>query len=516
MNIGLFGGTFDPIHKGHTALAEYIRKELKLDEVWFLVTPQNPWKKDKSLSPDSMRLEMARIALRPFPCLKASDYEFHLEKPSYTYQTLRSLRSDYPQHCFTLIIGADNWAGFDKWSHPEEILTHHPIAVFPREGYPLPASSSPDVHLINAPLINVSSTEIRNRTNHNQDISDLIDKDVEQYIINNGLYHSNNMKTPSEILELVNNYIENLPYERKPFSLYEPMQYVLSLGGKRIRPTLMLLAYNMYKDNPEVILPTACGLETYHNHTLLHDDLMDQADMRRGKETVHKRWDDNTAVLSGDAMLIMAYRLMEGCPDANLRQIMNLFTETALEICEGQQWDMEFETRDDVAEEEYIEMIRLKTSVLLACAIKMGAILAGASAEDQQLLYNFGVQMGLAFQLQDDYLDVYGDPKVFGKNIGGDITSNKKTYMLINALRLADGEVKAELEQWIAAKDFNKNEKIAAVTAIYNRLGIDKMAKEKIEFYFAESRKSLDAISLPAVKKEQLIAFTNAMMKRNK
>ena len=241
------------------------------------------------------------------------------------------------------------------------------------------------------------------------------------------------MLTSNEILSLVNHYLDSLPYDRRPASLYAPIRYVLSLGGKRIRPVLMLLAYNLYKDHPEDILAPACALETYHNYTLLHDDLMDNADLRRGHQTVHKKWDANTAILSGDSMLVLAYQRMAQCPTDKLKPVFDLFTETALEIGEGQQYDMDFETRTDVREEEYIEMIRLKTSVLLACATKLGAILADASDEDAENLYKFGEQIGLAFQLQDDFLDVYGDPEVFGKAIGGDITSNKKTYMLINA-----------------------------------------------------------------------------------
>lgn len=324
------------------------------------------------------------------------------------------------------------------------------------------------------------------------------------------------MLSSSEILTLVNNYIDNLPYDRKPSSLYDPIRYVLSLGGKRIRPVLMLLSYNLFKENPESILSNACGLETYHNFTLLHDDLMDNADMRRGNLTVHKKWDANSAILSGDTMLVLSYQRMMQCAPEYLQSVLDVFTETVLEIDEGQQYDMEFETRSDVTEPEYIEMIRLKTSVLLACALKIGAILAGASAEDQENLYKFGEQIGLAFQLQDDYLDVYGDPKVFGKNIGGDITSNKKTFMLINALLRAEGEDKVELEKWINATDFDREEKVAAVTALYGKLGIDSLAKEKIEHYFANSRKYLDAVSVPSSHKQELLAYTDKMMKRNK
>ena len=324
------------------------------------------------------------------------------------------------------------------------------------------------------------------------------------------------MYSSAEILKSVNAYLANLKYERKPKGLYEPIEYVLSMGGKRVRPVLMLLSYNMYKDNPEAILSSACALETYHNYTLLHDDLMDNAEIRRGHETVHKKWDANTAILSGDSMLVLAYERMAQCPKEKLAEVLSLFTETALEIGEGQQYDMEFENRTDVKEAEYIEMIRLKTSVLLACAVKMGAILADASAEDAENLYKFGEQIGLAFQLQDDFLDVYGDPAVFGKAIGGDITSNKKTFMLINAFNHATAEQKAELSKWIAATNFDANEKIAAVTRIYNEIGIDRMAKEKIEFYFEESKRYLERVNLPEERNRELVSYTNDMMKREK
>ena len=322
------------------------------------------------------------------------------------------------------------------------------------------------------------------------------------------------MKTADEILKMVNEFLDHLSYDRKPESLYEPIKYVLSMGGKRIRPTLMLLAYNLYKENPEDILMNACALETYHNYTLLHDDLMDNADMRRGHLTVHKKWNDNTAILSGDSMLVLAFQRMMQCDSKHLKDILDLFTVTALEIGEGQQYDMEFETRNDVKEEEYIEMIRLKTSVLLACALKIGAILADASAEDADNLYKFGEQIGLAFQLQDDYLDVYGDSKVFGKEIGGDITSNKKTYMLINAFNKANDAQRKELTRWVSARDFDRNEKVDAVTRLYNEIGIDQLAQDKIAYYFAQSKKFLDAVNVPEEKKEELRKYAQKMMKR--
>ena len=322
------------------------------------------------------------------------------------------------------------------------------------------------------------------------------------------------MYNAEEILRNVNQALDALPYDRKPESLYEPVKYVLSLGGKRIRPVLMLLGYNLYKDNPQDIMMQALGLETYHNYTLLHDDLMDNADLRRGHQTVHKRWDANTAILSGDSMLVLAYQRMQQCDAAYLPRVMELFTETALEIGEGQQYDMDFETRNDVTEDEYIEMIRLKTSVLLACALKIGAILGDASDEDADLLYRFGEQIGLAFQLQDDLLDVYGDEKVFGKAIGGDITSNKKTYMLINAMNRANDSQRAELMRWIEAKTFDRQEKIAAVTRLYDEIGIRQLCEEKIRYYFERGKELLEQVGVPSERKEQLRRYTADMMNR--
>lgn len=322
------------------------------------------------------------------------------------------------------------------------------------------------------------------------------------------------MLTAEELLDRINDFLKNLKYDRKPEGLYEPIKYVLSMGGKRIRPTLMLMAYNLYKENPANIMMMACALETYHNYTLLHDDLMDNADVRRGKQTVHRKWNANTAILSGDSMLVLSYQRMALCDVIYLKKVMDVFTETALEIGEGQQYDMEFENRKDVTEDEYIEMIRLKTSVLLACALKIGAILAGASEEDQDNLYKFGEQIGLAFQLQDDYLDVYGDSKIFGKTIGGDITSNKKTYMLINAFNKATDAERAELERWIDADDFDRQEKVNAVTAIYNKIGIDKLALRKIAYYFEQSKKYLDAVNVPDERKKVLADYAQKMMHR--
>ena len=322
------------------------------------------------------------------------------------------------------------------------------------------------------------------------------------------------MYKAEELLKMVNEAIDGLTYDRQPATLYAPIQYVLSLGGKRVRPVLMLMAYNLFKDDPKQIMMQAIGLETYHNFTLLHDDLMDNADMRRGHETVHKKWNDNQAILSGDTMLLQAFQRMGQCDPAKLQEVIGLFTETTLEIDEGQQLDVEFETREDVKEEEYIEMIRLKTSVLLACALKIGAILADASKEDQENLYGFGEQIGLAFQLQDDLLDVYGDPKVFGKNIGGDITSNKKTYMLINALNRADARQQQELTRWIEAKTFDRDEKVKAVTALYDEIGIRQLCEQKIEACYARAKTFMDKVGVSEERKAVLKAYAAAMMKR--
>ena len=312
------------------------------------------------------------------------------------------------------------------------------------------------------------------------------------------------MYLPNQLSQRINQYIKELAFSRKPQGLYNPIEYVLSPGGKRIRPVLMLMAYNLYRDDVEAIFDPATAIEVYHNYTLLHDDLMDRADMRRGKATVHKVWNDNAAILSGDAMLVLAYQYMARVKTDCLKPVMDLYSQTALEICEGQQLDMEFETRHDVTEEEYIEMIRLKTSVLLAASLKIGALLGDASSADANALYDFGMHMGVAFQLKDDWLDVYGDPAVFGKKIGGDILCNKKTYMLIQALRLAKGDQLNELNDWIEAEQPNPQEKIAAVTRIYNATGVKQMCEEQIALYTRKGLESLERVALPAEMKEQL------------
>lgn len=322
------------------------------------------------------------------------------------------------------------------------------------------------------------------------------------------------------MIEKINNYISNLPLDKEPQGLYAPIKYVMSLGGKRVRPTLMLLAYKMWKDDEDTILPQAVALEMYHNFTLLHDDVMDNAEIRRGNPTVHVKWNVNTAILSGDEMLCLAFGMMLKNPasfnGASLSEAFECFAQTTSEINEGQQYDIDFESRTDVKEEEYIEMIRLKTSVLLACATKIGALLADAPSEDVARLYRFGEALGLSFQLQDDYLDVYGNASTFGKSIGGDIIANKKTFMLINAMQRATGEDKERLMGWIEKEDFNPQEKIHAITSIYDKLGIDKLALQKIEFYYKEAIRSLDEVNVPAERKAPLRAYAEKMLKRNR
>ena len=322
------------------------------------------------------------------------------------------------------------------------------------------------------------------------------------------------MFTDTQLLDKVNDYISHLIYGKQPEGLYEPIQYAMSLGGKRIRPVLMMMAYNLYRDDVDSILNQAAGIETYHNYTLMHDDLMDNAELRRGKPTVQKKWSRNTAVLSGDTMQLIAYKLMTGMGGRYVPAVMKLFTETALEVCEGQQYDMDFETRMDVYEHEYLEMIRLKTSVLLAASLKIGALLAEAPAEDAQFLYDFGINLGMAFQLRDDILDVYGDPSVFGKKIGGDILSNKKTYTLIQALRRATPDQLAELKKWLSAVDFDPDEKIKAVTALFDAIDVRSLCEDRISHYTLLAETNLDMAKVSEAKKRPLLDQMNKLMFR--
>lgn len=316
-----------------------------------------------------------------------------------------------------------------------------------------------------------------------------------------------------EVLDTVNKSIQSIKYTQEPQTLFDPIEYILSLGGKRIRPALALMACNLYKDEVEDAIPVAMGIEIFHNFTLLHDDLMDKADMRRGKPTVHIKWSDNTAVLSGDAMLIEAYKEISKVRPEYLRPIIDLFSTTATEICCGQQLDMEFEQRMDVSTAEYIEMIRLKTAVLLACALKEGAMVAGAAETDTNHLYDFGINIGLAFQLKDDLLDVYGDSETFGKRIGGDILCNKKTYLLINAL--ADKPTRDKLTYWIEKEKYDEEEKIKAVTAIYDSLCLKQKSEVLINDYYEKSIDCLRKVNVAEERKKVLLELAESLKFRN-
>lgn len=317
-------------------------------------------------------------------------------------------------------------------------------------------------------------------------------------------------------LAQIENALSQQAYPTLPAGLYEPIAYALSGGGKRVRPHLTLLACSLYSDEPEKAIPAALSVETYHNHTLLHDDLMDGADLRRGRPTVFRKWDANTAILSGDTMLILAFNLLLEGGYPNAAQLLQLLARTAREVCEGQQYDMNFEQRNDVTEAEYIEMIRLKTSVLLACALKMGALVAGAPADQADLLYRFGEQIGLAFQLQDDYLDCYGDPAVFGKQIGGDIASAKKTYLLINALESADEKQRADLNRLLSDEAMPRAEKLAAVIHIYNALDIPARCQARISAYYEAAREVFNQLNVDPERKQPLWDFAEKMLHRNK
>ena len=322
------------------------------------------------------------------------------------------------------------------------------------------------------------------------------------------------MYTLNKLQQIINDSISNQKIGREPFTLYDPINYTLEAGGKRIRPALVLLACNLFSDNVEQAINPAIGLEIFHNFTLLHDDIMDNADIRRGNPTVHKKWDENTAILSGDAMFIKAYEYFLECESPNLKEILKVFNNTALEVCEGQQYDMEFEVRDNVTGSEYLRMIELKTSVLLAAALKIGAMIGGANQKNADLLYEFGRNIGLAFQLQDDLLDVYGDVKVFGKKIGGDIVANKKTMMLIKALELANGEDLEILKKAINQSEFDRDQKVNLVTGIYNKLQIKELVQNKIQELNNSAFEYLNGVKVDDNKKSELRKLAENLLNR--
>lgn len=324
------------------------------------------------------------------------------------------------------------------------------------------------------------------------------------------MYHIKELQT------IINKEIENRKIGREPFSLYDPINYTLSNGGKRIRPILTLMACNLFSEKIDKAIDAAIAIEIFHNFTLLHDDIMDKADIRRGNPTVHKKWNENTAILSGDAMFIKSYDFLFETQTTKFKEILQVFNNTALEVCEGQQYDMEFETRKDVSEKEYLRMIELKTSVLLAAALKIGAIIGGADEKDADLLYDFGINIGLAFQLQDDLLDVYGDTKTFGKEIGGDIVANKKTFLLIKAKQIAGSANKQTLEKYLDDQIISREEKVSGVTTIYNKLGIKELTQEIISEYHTLALDQLQKVGVSYERKMELIKLAESLIKREK
>jgi geranylgeranyl diphosphate synthase type II len=322
----------------------------------------------------------------------------------------------------------------------------------------------------------------------------------------------------SQILQqyslLVELEIKKQKFGKQPSSLYEPIRYLMALGGKRMRPMLTLLAYTLYKEDVKRVVPFAVAVEAFHNFTLMHDDIMDNAPLRRGNVTVHEKWNVNTAILSGDVMLVRVYDMFLQMEGDHLKSVLQSFNSCAAEVCEGQQWDMEFETWPTVTEAEYINMIKLKTAVLLGFSLELGAMLANASHDDRVAIREFGINIGIGFQLKDDLLDAYADPKKFGKQVGGDIIANKKTYLLIKALEKSKGKQRKELQEWLAAKKFSSKKKVESVKAIYDALEIPSLAERKINHYFDKGFKSLDLVTCSPEKKAVLRKFAEDLIAR--
>lgn len=313
---------------------------------------------------------------------------------------------------------------------------------------------------------------------------------------------------------LIESEIRKQKFGSQPKSLYEPLRYIMGLGGKRLRPLLTLLSYSLYRDDAKNIVPFAVAVEAFHNFTLLHDDIMDNAPLRRGKATVHEKWNVNTAILSGDVMQVKVYDLFLSLEGKTLKEVLLKFNRCAVEVCEGQQWDMEFESNAKVSELQYINMIRQKTAVLIGFSLELGAILAEASHEDRHALYEFGVNIGIGFQLKDDLLDVYGSKSKFGKQVGGDIIANKKTFLLIKALGRAKGKEKIELAKWLKTKKFDKEKKVKAVTAIFDKLQIEEITNKKINGYFQKGLSALDQLEVSSGHKKELKEFILYLMNR--
>ncbi len=320
--------------------------------------------------------------------------------------------------------------------------------------------------------------------------------------------------TIEQLSELIEKEIDQLHFKSVPENLYEPMAYMFELGGKRIRPLLVLLGYSLYKNDPENIVKSALAVETFHNFTLMHDDIMDKAPLRRGQPSVHEKWDESTAILSGDTLMIRAYDLLTNVPSEYLPSALKLFNECAGEVCEGQQMDMNFEKQDEVNEEEYLEMIRLKTSVLLGFSLQLGGMLAGADNEQQRHLKELGINIGLAFQLMDDHLDTFGDAEIFGKQIGGDILANKKTFLLINALSKSTNDNKELLISWLNKVTFNDQDKIDSVKQIYEDTGVEKLSLTKIQSYESYALDILESLVGEKTIKSMIAQYLHQLRQR--
>jgi geranylgeranyl diphosphate synthase type II len=318
----------------------------------------------------------------------------------------------------------------------------------------------------------------------------------------------------SEAQHIINDHLARLNFTGEPPELYDPIRYIMSIGGKRLRPALVLMSCSLFTDSVDHAVKPALGIEIFHNFTLLHDDIMDRSVVRRNQPTVHNKWNDNIAILSGDAMSIISYEYISQSPVDQLKDVLELFNATALKVCEGQQFDLNFEKETEVSVSDYIRMIELKTSVLLAASLKLGAILGRASTEDRDHLYEYGKNLGIAFQIRDDYLDTFGDPEKFGKRIGNDIVTNKKTYLMIMALELARGKHHDELNQLLSAHDIEPDKKIEAVKNIYNRLEVSKITEAKAQEYYKRSVLSLKKVSVAEDKKEALYRFASDLMER--
>ena len=322
------------------------------------------------------------------------------------------------------------------------------------------------------------------------------------------------MHSIQDLQQIIEKAVKETNYPAEPKELYEPISYLMSLGGKRLRPALVLMATDLFNGDINEALSPALAVELFHNFTLMHDDIMDKAPLRRGRPTVHAKWNEAVAILSGDVMFVKAYQLMIKVKPQILSQVLEIFNQTATGVCEGQQIDMNFENREQVSIPEYIEMIRLKTAVLLGGALKIGALIGEASETDAQHLYNFGENLGIAFQLQDDILDVYGDPEKFGKQVGGDIISNKKTYLLIKALELAKDEDLKELNHWLTLKIFNSEEKVTAVRTIYDRIGIRELSDQTMQAYANKALVEFGLIKVKVENKEVLMEFAEMLVGR--